>query len=136
MLCGWRARASGPLWSLLAKTETFTFFQAPGVCPRQARPCSRKFTSYRTKGPLEVVLYHSPFRGGQGTQVWGRLSPDHPVGYGKARLPPAAPTPNALSTSAPSLGLMVTQSLEGTAGIPGSQPQPPEHPGDLVLFLL
>ena len=135
MLCGWRARASGPLWSLLAKTETSTFFQAPGVCPRQARPCSRKFTSYRTKGPLEVVLYHSPFRG-QGTQVWGRLSPDHPVGYAKARLSPAVPTPNALSTSVPSLGLMVTQSLEGTAGIPGSQPQLPEHPGDLVLFFL
>lgn len=91
MLCGWREGASGPLWSLLAKTETSTFLQAPGVCPRQARPCSHKFTSYRTKEPLEVVLYHSPFRGGQGTQVLGRLSPDHPVGYGKARLPPRTP---------------------------------------------
>lgn len=120
MLCGWKAWASGPLWSLLAKTEASTFLQAQGVCPWQARPCTHEFTSYRTKGPLEVVLYHSPFRGGQGTQRCGGGHPQTTQWVmGKPGFP-RQPPPPVLFLPQPSLGLMVTQSLEGTASIPGS----------------
>lgn len=55
-LCGCKVWDSGPLWSPMARTETSTFLQGPGVSPRPTRPYSHWFTSYRTRGPLQVVL--------------------------------------------------------------------------------
>lgn len=97
-----------------------------GCVPGSLDPAVMCSQAIEQRGPLRLscTIHHSEEDGG--LRDVGEAVPRSPTGLWESQDSPCPPpAPSALSTSAPSLGLMVTQSLEGTASIPGSMASAP-----------
>ena len=95
-----------------------------GCVPGRPDPALMSSQAIEQRGPLRLscTIHHS--EEDRALRDVGEAIPRSPSGMGKPGFP-RQPPPPVLVLPQPSLGLMVTQSLEGTASIPGSMASAP-----------